>query len=211
MTGWERERSHPVRFQDDHDYWCSLVTVTFPGERQPATLLAISETPPPIPAVPPFFYKRNEEGKMNHRTRRVSAAAGETNEESHAEEGDENHLNGEDDEIEDMDAMLETEPNHQGSFCEMPIIQVATNNRCRADEANECHRDQEPSNDVPLKPSAIRHGQSKRSGSLSFSRKNASVWRRPSSSEISGSQPRICFALVISGRRRWGSSCGSFS
>ena len=39
----------------------------------------------------------------------------------------------------------------------------------------------------------------------------AIVRRRPSSSGISGSQPRICLARVMSGCRTWGSSTGSAS
>ena len=39
----------------------------------------------------------------------------------------------------------------------------------------------------------------------------AIVLRRPSSSAISGPQPRICFARVMSGRRTCGSSTGSAS
>ena len=40
---------------------------------------------------------------------------------------------------------------------------------------------------------------------------DAIVLRRPSSSAISGSQPRICFARVMSGWRTCGSSTGSAS
>lgn len=104
-----------------------------------------------------------------------SATTREPGEEDGAEEGDEDQLDGEDDEIEEVDAVGAPERDDEGPFRDPVLVHVAPDDRERANGPDDRHRAEIAGDDVPMEPAAIRHGQSKRSGSASFWRKKSSV------------------------------------